>query len=154
MCGFIGLIGVEKASGALSIGLQAIQHRGQDATGIGTVESGRVHLHKELGSVAGVFTAPVLVGLAGRAGIGHVRYPTVGGGSREDAQPFHTRRPGVVMAHNGNVTNLPELEEWLTREALVSADEPVQLDRFLEGALEVDVDAICDGTDVTVAGVL
>ncbi|MES2644653.1 MAG: amidophosphoribosyltransferase [Myxococcota bacterium] len=113
MCGFIGLIGVEKAAGALSIGLQAIQHRGQDATGIGTVESGRVHLYKELGSVAGVFTPPVLAGLAGKAGIGHVRYPTVGGGSREDAQPFHTRRPGVVMAHNGNVTNLPELEAWL-----------------------------------------
>ena len=113
MCGFVGLIGVERAAPAISIGLQAVQHRGQDACGIGTLEHGRVHLYKDLGSVAGTFTEPVLKGLIGRGGIGHVRYPTVGGGSREDAQPFHTRRPGVVMAHNGNVTNLPELEAWL-----------------------------------------
>ncbi len=113
MCGFVGIIGVERAAPMLSAGLQAVQHRGQDACGIATVEHGRVHLFKELGSVAGVFSEPVLRGLTGRAGIGHVRYPTVGGGSREDAQPFYTRRPGVVMAHNGNVTNLPELESWL-----------------------------------------
>jgi amidophosphoribosyltransferase len=113
MCGFVGLVGVERAAPLLSAGLQAVQHRGQDACGIGTVDGGRVHLHKDLGSVAGVFSEPVVRRLVGRAGIGHVRYPTVGGGSREDAQPFHTRRPGVVMAHNGNVTNLPELEAWL-----------------------------------------
>jgi amidophosphoribosyltransferase len=113
MCGFVGLIGIERAAPAISIGLQAVQHRGQDACGIGTLEHGRVHLFKDLGSVAGTFTEPVLKGLIGSGGIGHVRYPTVGGGSREDAQPFHTRRPGVVMAHNGNVTNLPELEAWL-----------------------------------------
>jgi amidophosphoribosyltransferase len=113
MCGFVGLIGVERASGALSMGLQAMQHRGQDACGIATEEAGKVHLFKDLGSVAGVFTAQVLAGLGGHAGIGHVRYPTVGGGTRDDAQPFHTRRPGVLMAHNGNVTNLPELEAWL-----------------------------------------
>ncbi len=113
MCGFVGMIGVERAAPLLSAGLQALQHRGQDACGIATVERGRVHLHKDLGAVASVFSEPIVRGLTGRAGIGHVRYPTVGGGSREDAQPFHTRRPGVVMAHNGNVTNLPELEDWL-----------------------------------------
>ncbi len=113
MCGFIGLIGVERAAVALSSGLMAMQHRGQDACGIGTVEGGRVHLFKELGSVASVFSASVLAGLTGHAGIGHVRYPTVGGGVRDDTQPFHTRRPGVLMAHNGNVTNLEELEAWL-----------------------------------------
>jgi amidophosphoribosyltransferase len=113
MCGFVGVVGVDHAAPVLSVALQAVQHRGQDACGIATVANGRVQLFKDLGSVAGVFTEPVLRGLTGRAGIGHVRYPTVGGGSREDAQPFHTRRPGVVMAHNGNVTNLPELEAWL-----------------------------------------
>ena len=113
MCGFIGLIGVERAGAALGIGLQALQHRGQDACGVGTLVGGRFLLHRDLGSVAQVFTADVLAGLQGSAGVGHVRYPTVGAGVRDDTQPFLTRRPGVLMAHNGNVTNVPELERWL-----------------------------------------
>lgn len=113
MCGFVGLIGVEKAAAAVSMGLSALQHRGQDACGIGTAVGGRFHVHKDLGLVAQVFTPDVVDRLAGDAGIGHTRYPTVGAGVREDAQPFWTRRPGVLMAHNGNVTNLAELSEWL-----------------------------------------
>jgi amidophosphoribosyltransferase len=113
MCGFVGLIGVDRAGAALSMGLQAIQHRGQDACGIGTMLDGRFHVHKELGSVAAVFTPAIVATLRGTSGIGHTRYPTVGAGVREDAQPFWTRRPGVLMAHNGNVTNLPALELWL-----------------------------------------
>ncbi len=118
MCGFVGMIGRNNASTSLSIALAALQHRGQDATGIATLDRGRVHLHKDLGMVASVFTPEVLTRLGGSSGIGHVRYPTVGGGLREDAQPFHTRRPGVVMAHNGNVTNLSEVEAWLRKRSL------------------------------------
>lgn len=113
MCGFIGMIGVENAAAATAMGLQALQHRGQDAAGIGTVTDGRVHLYKDLGHVTAVFPMGVLATLPGHAAVGHVRYPTVGAGVREDAQPFHTRRPGVLMAHNGNVTNVAELEENL-----------------------------------------
>ena len=108
MCGFVGLIGVERASAALSMGLQAIQHRGQDACGIGTAHQGRFQVHKELGQVAAVFTNDIVAQLHGVAGIGHTRYPTVGAGVRADAQPFYTPRPGVLMAHNGNVTNLDD----------------------------------------------
>lgn len=113
MCGFVGLIGVERSGPALSAGLQALQHRGQDACGIATQEGGRVHLYKDLGQVASVFTPEILADLRGSSGIGHVRYPTAGSGKRDDTQPFHTRRPGVTMAHNGNVTNVPEVEAWL-----------------------------------------
>lgn len=113
MCGFVGLIGVERASAALSMSLQALQHRGQDACGMATVEHGRVHVHKDLGLVATVFNEHTLSALRGTAGIGHTRYPTVGTGVREDAQPFYTRRPGVVMVHNGNVTNVDELDKLL-----------------------------------------
>ena len=109
MCGFVGLIGVDQASGAAAMALQALQHRGQDACGIGTVHQGRVHIYKELGMVSQVFAGGALSSLPGTAAIGHVRYPTVGAGVRDDTQPFHTRRPGVLMAHNGNVTNVPQL---------------------------------------------
>jgi amidophosphoribosyltransferase len=115
MCGFVGLIGVPGAGRAAAMALQALQHRGQDACGIGTVHGGRVHVLKDLGMVSTVFTESGLDALRGEAAIGHVRYPTVGAGVRDDTQPFHTRRPGVLMAHNGNVTNVPQLEAWLAR---------------------------------------
>lgn len=118
MCGFVGVTGVEQASSVVWLALQALQHRGQDAAGIGTVRNGRYHLHKDLGMVIHAVPAPKLPELAGGSGIGHVRYPTVGGNTREDAQPFVTRRPGILMAHNGNVTNLPELIDQLRRRGM------------------------------------
>lgn len=118
MCGVVGIIGVERASAALSMGLQALQHRGQDACGMGTHDAGRFHMHKDLGLVVNVFSEQTLSALKGTSGIGHTRYPTVGSGVREDAQPFYTRRPGVLMAHNGNVTNLEELETRLLARGL------------------------------------
>ena len=67
--------------------------------------------------------------LTGNAGIGHVRYPTIGRGSLADAQPFFERRPGVLMAHNGNVTNFEVLRNRLSERSvylLSSCDiEPV-----------------------------
>ena len=118
MCGFVGVIGVEQAAPIVWIALQALQHRGQDAAGIGTYDNGRFHLHKDLGHVVHAIPEAKLAELKGRSGVGHVRYPTVGGNTREDAQPFVTRRPGILMAHNGNVTNLPEVIAKLGRRGM------------------------------------
>jgi amidophosphoribosyltransferase len=113
MCGFVGMISTKRVAPAITIGLQAIQHRGQDAAGLGTWDGGRFHLYKDLGMVTKALPSDVVERFPGNAGIGHVRYPTLGGAEREDAQPFLTRRPGILMAHNGNITNLPELEAGL-----------------------------------------
>lgn len=116
MCGFVGLIGHGEAAPLLFVGLQALQHRGQDAAGLGTLgPDGRFHLHKEMGMVVQALPLEVVQRMPGTAGIAHVRYPTagVGIGDREDAQPFVTRRPGILMAHNGNVTNIPDLDASL-----------------------------------------
>lgn len=118
MCGFVGVIGVEHAAPVVWMALQALQHRGQDAAGIGTYDKGRFHLHKDLGHVVHAIPPAKLPELRGTAGVGHVRYPTVGGNTREDAQPFVTRRPGILMAHNGNVTNLPEVIAKLNRRGM------------------------------------
>jgi len=118
VCGFVGVTGVEQAAPVVWLALQALQHRGQDAAGIGTVHKGRFHLHKDLGMVVHAVPAPKLEELQGGSGIGHVRYPTVGGNTREDAQPFVTRRPGILMAHNGNVTNIPQLLDQLSRRGM------------------------------------
>ena len=119
MCGFVGLIGTTPAAPGLVLGLQAIQHRGQDAAGIATLDSGRWHLHKDQGMVTAALTPDIVRGMGGMTGIGHVRYPTAGTTpTRQDAQPFLTRRPGMLLAHNGNLTNMPEVAAELARQGL------------------------------------
>jgi len=111
MCGFIGIYGPEGTDVAPEIyeGLLAVQHRGQDAAGI-TTFTDSFHVKKGFGLVIEVFNERNMARLRGNLGVGHVRYPTVGGGQDEDAQPFHLTFPlGVAMAHNGNVTNFGEL---------------------------------------------
>ncbi len=113
MCGFIGVYGPEGVDvvGEIYEGLLAIQHRGQDAAGI-TTFTDTFHVKKGGGLVRDVFTKADVERLNGNLGLGHVRYPTIGVGRVEDAQPFHLNFPvGVAMAHNGNVTNFQCLRD-------------------------------------------
>jgi amidophosphoribosyltransferase len=112
MCGFIGIVNAPNAVREIYDGLTAIQHRGQDAAGICTADHEHFfHVHKDAGLVRDIFRAHHVARLQGSLGVGHVRYPTVGGGGPEDAQPFVTRHPfGIAMVHNGNVTNYDELK--------------------------------------------
>jgi len=115
LCGFIGLLGSDSPVHEIHDGLLAIQHRGQDAAGIATYD-GRFHVRKGAGLVREVFTPEQMGGVRGRLALGHVRYPTIGSGGSEDAQPFVVTHPfGIGMAHNGNVANYAELEERLRR---------------------------------------
>ncbi|MAG57745.1 MAG: amidophosphoribosyltransferase [Planctomycetes bacterium] len=115
MCGFIGIFGPEGShvAGEIYEGLIAVQHRGQDAAGIITFTDA-FHVKKGMGLVIEVFNERNMSRLQGNLGLGHVRYPTVGAGEDEDAQPFHHTYPlGVAMAHNGNVTNFQDLVQGL-----------------------------------------
>lgn len=113
MCGIIGAFGTKNIVAELLDGLLAIQHRGQDAAGI-TTYNGHFHTHKGAGLVRDVFKDTDFSKFQSDIGLGHVRYPTVGLGSAEDAQPFIVNSPfGIAMAHNGNVTNFSELKKEL-----------------------------------------
>lgn len=113
MCGVIGIVGNDHVFRDIYQGLLAIQHRGQDSAGIITYD-GRFHTKKGNGLVHDIFTAENAQHLKGNIGIGHTRYPTIGGGSGEDAQPFLVNSPfGIIMAHNGNVINYDELKREL-----------------------------------------
>jgi amidophosphoribosyltransferase len=114
MCGVIGIWANDHIVRDMYQGLLAMQHRGQDAAGIITYD-GRFHTKKGNGLVRDIFTAENIQRLRGNVGIGHTRYPTIGGGGGEDAQPFQVNSPfGIIMAHNGNVTNYKELKEELS----------------------------------------
>ncbi|MBN2378636.1 amidophosphoribosyltransferase [candidate division WOR-3 bacterium] len=116
MCGIVGIIGAKGQVGYdLYEGLLTLQHRGQDAAGIATFD-GILHLKKGIGLVQRVFNQKNLGRLRGSAGIGQTRYPTIGRGSPEDAQPFYVNYPyGVAMVHNGNVVNFFSVKEELQR---------------------------------------
>ncbi|MGK0202817.1 MAG: amidophosphoribosyltransferase [Planctomycetota bacterium] len=112
MCGFISIFGPPKSDVIHDVinGLVAIQHRGQDAAGVVTFND-KFQAKKGLGLVREVFQDKHLQRLKGALAVGHVRYPTVGLGEDTDVQPFWLDYPlGVVMAHNGNVTNFHELK--------------------------------------------
>jgi len=128
MCGVIGLYGNADVFRDLYQGLLAIQHRGQDSAGIITY-NGRFHTKKGNGLVQDIFTPENLERLKGPAGIGHTRYPTIGGGRGDDAQPFLVNSPfGIVMAHNGNVINYRQLKTDLFEKyhRLLNSDNDVE----------------------------
>ncbi|MFH0820889.1 MAG: amidophosphoribosyltransferase, partial [Candidatus Peregrinibacteria bacterium] len=111
MCGFLGLYTNDNASPETYDGLIALQHRGQDAAGIASYDGTRFHLKKDLGLVRDIFHEGNMPRLLGQMAIGHVRYPTMGGLSQEDAQPFVSHSPfGIALAHNGNVFNSGDLK--------------------------------------------
>jgi amidophosphoribosyltransferase len=113
MCGIIGICSREPAITRIYPGLIALQHRGQDAAGAVTFENA-FHMKKGNGLVANVFNPKNLTRLRGKIGIGHVRYPTIGSGSADDAQPFIITSPyGIALAHNGNLVNYRELRNHL-----------------------------------------
>ena len=112
MCGILGLVGQAPANQLLYDGLLLLQHRGQDAAGIGTSSGRTFAVHKGSGLVRDVFRTRNMRALPGCTGIGHVRYPTAGSAvSLEEAQPFYVNAPfGITLAHNGNLTNTEALK--------------------------------------------
>ena len=115
MCGIIGIVGRDTVAHRLYDGLTLLQHRGQDAAGIATCDDdGRLVLRKGSGLVRDVFRPQDMERLTGRIGIGHVRYPTAGSSGQSEAQPFYVNSPyGIVMGHNGNLTNSDALQREL-----------------------------------------
>ncbi len=110
MCGIVAIVSKERVFQALYDALIVLQHRGQNAAGIATCRDGRFFLHKSNGLVADVFRGKHMRRLLGNMGIAHVRYPTAGTSSSAEAQPLYVNSPyGIVMAHNGNLTNTDEL---------------------------------------------
>ncbi|CUA82665.1 MULTISPECIES: amidophosphoribosyltransferase [Gulbenkiania] len=136
MCGILGVVGQSPVNQLLYDGLQLLQHRGQDAAGIVTAHNKTFHMHKGSGMVRDVFRTRNMRSLQGNAGIAHVRYPTAGSAANlAEAQPFYVNSPfGIVLAHNGNLTNTDELKADMFRHDLrhinTNSDSEVLLNVF------------------------
>lgn len=129
MCGIFGVIGSKNAFIDIYRGLKMIQHRGQDSCGIATYDRNFI-INKREGLVTASFIEEDMKRMTGSIGIGHVRYPTIGKGGVENAQPSFTNTPyGIIMAHNGNVSNYFEIKERLHKKykRYINADVDVEL---------------------------
>ena len=115
MCGIVGVISRAPVNQLLYDALLLLQHRGQDAAGIVTMQGTKCWMHKARGMVRDVFRTRNMRGLPGTVGLGQVRYPTAGSAdSEEEAQPFYVNAPfGIVLVHNGNLTNARALKQEL-----------------------------------------
>ena len=115
MCGIVGVVSQTPVNQLIYDGLLLLQHRGQDAAGIVTQLDRKFFMHKAKGMVRDVFRTRNMRALPGNVGLGQVRYPTAGNAFSEDeAQPFYVNAPfGLVLSHNGNLTNAAELKAEL-----------------------------------------
>ena len=118
MCGIVALFSPnENVANTIYDGLIQLQHRGQDAAGISTLNDNQMHLHKDTGLVTEVFKSDKSkLNLVGSLGIGHVRYPTAGSNDVNDSQPFYTSNPvNITLAHNGTLTNSESIRKNLLK---------------------------------------
>lgn len=126
-CGVFGVYSRQNINAAQYIyyGLTALQHRGQESAGIVVCDTcgpiGNICAHKDMGLVSEVFRREDLDRLVGNIGIGHVRYSTAGGSTKENAQPvfINYSKGTIALAHNGNITNIDSIREELIKEGAV-----------------------------------
>lgn len=135
MCAIVGLFGQSEVNQSIYDALTVLQHRGQDAAGIVTLDGNKLNMRKNNGLVRDVFRTRHMLSLRGNIGLGHVRYPTAGCASSEEAQPFYVNSPfGICLAHNGNLTNTDilreEIKEQDHRHINTSSDTEVLLNIF------------------------
>ena len=143
MCGIFGIANQAEASRLTYLGLYALQHRGQESTGIASSDEEHVFLHKSMGHVADVYDEDTLAKLKGMNAIGHTRYSTAGDSSESNAQPLMvTMRYGpVALCHNGNLINAVGLRRDLEAQGALfqsTSDSEVIL-HLLARSQELDI---------------
>ncbi|HEY9247285.1 MAG TPA: class II glutamine amidotransferase, partial [Candidatus Methanoperedens sp.] len=122
-CGVVGVSFKDESPAALSIyyALYALQHRGQESSGITVHDGTQVRTLKGMGLVPDVFNRSDIQKLKGHVGIGHVRYSTTGGSKIENCQPLLVsfKSGTIAIAHNGNLVNSNELRNELEKEGRI-----------------------------------
>jgi amidophosphoribosyltransferase len=155
-CGVFGIWGADNAASFVALGLHALQHRGQEAAGITTFDGQSFHSHRAMGHVAGNFDRDDIIRrLAGRSGIGHVRYSTTGETALRNVQPLYAElaEGGFAVAHNGNLSNAMKLRRTLNRRGSIfqstsdteviihlvaTSDRTAMLDRLTDALRQVE----------------
>jgi amidophosphoribosyltransferase len=150
-CGVFGVWNHKDAAALVALGLHALQHRGQESTGIVTYDGERFHSHRGLGLVGENFSdARVIAGLPGRNAIGHNRYATTGDTVLRNVQPLYAdfEFGGFAVAHNGHLTNATSLRRSLVRRGCLfqsTTDSEVFIHLIAISLYSTVVDRLIDG---------
>ncbi|MGC4025280.1 MAG: amidophosphoribosyltransferase [Mesorhizobium sp.] len=121
-CGVFGILGRQDAAAIVTLGLHALQHRGQEAAGIVSFDGSQFHIERHVGLIGDTFTKQsVLDRLPGSRAIGHTRYATTGGAGLRNIQPFFAELSdgGFAVAHNGNLTNAMTVQRVLQKQGSI-----------------------------------
>ena len=120
-CAVVGVFGVENAAKKAYLSLFAMQHRGQEASGISTSDGVNIHTIKDRGLVTQIFEDDRMNKLIGDMAVGHNRYSTAGDDSILDAQPVFARYDlgEIALVHNGNLTNASEVRKELIEDGAI-----------------------------------
>ncbi len=149
-CGIFGIWGADNAASFVALGLHALQHRGQEAAGITTFDGAHFHSHRAMGHVGGNFDRDDIIRkLAGRTGIGHVRYSTTGETALRNVQPLFAdlNDGGFAVAHNGNLSNAMKLRRTLNRRGSIfqsTSDTEVIIHLVATSSLTAPLDRLTD----------
>ncbi|PHP68261.1 amidophosphoribosyltransferase [Zhengella mangrovi] len=121
-CGVFGIYGRQDAAAIVTLGLHALQHRGQEAAGIVSFDGSQFHVERHIGLVGDTFTKQAVIDrLRGHRAIGHVRYSTTGGAGLRNVQPLFAElaEGGFAVAHNGNITNAMTVQRQLQKQGAI-----------------------------------
>jgi len=151
-CGVFGVFGAAEAANLTYLGLHSLQHRGQESAGIVTSNGEQLFVHRGMGLVADVFTAPVIDRLHGDRAIGHVRYSTAGSSHIKNAQPLAVdcAHGSIAVAHNGNLTNAARLRDELEDAGSIfssDSDTEVVVHLFARSRGRSTVDRVAEALD-------
>jgi len=121
-CGVFGIFGRQDAAAIVTLGLHALQHRGQEAAGIVSFDDAQFHVERHVGLIGDNFTKPAVIArLPGNRAIGHTRYSTTGGSGLRNVQPLFAELAdgGFAVAHNGNITNALTIQRRLQKDGAI-----------------------------------
>src|SRR5207247_10873943 len=144
--GIFGIANHSDASQMTYLGLYALQHRGQESTGISSSDGGQVYTHKSMGYVADVFSEDVITKLKGLNAIGHTRYSTAGDSNEGNAQPIVVKctHGTIALGHSGNLINAVSLRARLELQgAMFQSTSDSEVIRHLLARSEAD--SVLDG---------
>jgi amidophosphoribosyltransferase len=149
-CGVFGVYGHPDAAALTALGLHALQHRGQEATGIVAYDGEQFNAHRGMGHVDDNFSSKEVIGrLRGDAAIGHVRYATTGEVALRNVQPLFAdfEFGGLAICHNGNLTNSYQVRRQLVRRGSLfqsTSDTEVIVHLIATSLKETVVDRLTD----------
>jgi len=148
-CGIFAAVGATRAAETVALGLHALQHRGQESTGIVASDNGEFHMKKGIGLVTDVYRDTDFARLPGRMSIGHNRYSTTGSITLENTQPLRvvTRSGPLALAHNGNLVNARELRAALEESGSIfqtTLDTEIFLHLMARAVAEAPEDALIE----------